>query len=131
MRHPVVHFEIAGDNAKQLRRFYSLLFQWRMDPGPTDDYSEVHSGDDGGIEGGIFQTQGDTPPYVTIYVAVEDVKAYLKRAKLLGGKCLQPPMTIPGVGTIGLFRDPAGNPVGLVQERASAREARGYDARAA
>ncbi len=131
MRHPVVHFEIAGKNARQLRRFYSLLFQWRMDPGATDDYSEVHSGDDSGIDGGIFQTQGDTSSYVTIYVAVEDVRAYLKRAQMLGGECLHPPMTIPGIGTIAVFRDPAGNPIGLVQERASAKEVRVCDARAA
>jgi predicted enzyme related to lactoylglutathione lyase len=126
MRHPVVHFEIAGKNAEQLRRFYSLLFQWRMDPGAGDRYTEVHTQADAGIDGGIFETPGDVPAYVMIYVAVDDAQDYLKRAQLLGGEVLMPAMAIPGAGTIAVLRDPAGNPIGLLQNQPSRQ--RGVDA---
>lgn len=121
MRHPVVHFEIAGKDGQQLRRFYSLLFQWRMDPGATDTYTEVHTEADAGIDGGIFETPANIPAYVTIYVAVDDVDAALTRAAALGGQVLMPAMAIPGVGTIAVLRDPAGNPIGLLQNQPSTR----------
>jgi predicted enzyme related to lactoylglutathione lyase len=131
MRHPVVHFEIAGKNAEQLRRFYSLLFQWRMDPGAGDKYTDVHTETESGIDGNIFETLGDVPAHVTIYVEVDDAQDYLERGQLLGGEVVMPSTAIPGVGTIAVLRDPAGNSIGLLQNRGSAKEAKGYDARAA
>jgi len=119
MRSAVVHFEIAGKDAAQLRRFYSLLFQWRMDPGASDKYTEVHTEAGAGIDGGIFETPGDIPASVTLYVAVDDVDAVLARVAILGGQVLMPAMAIPGVGTIAILGDPSGNPIGLLQNQPS------------
>jgi predicted enzyme related to lactoylglutathione lyase len=55
------------------------------------------------------------PPYVTIYVAVDDLETALAHAEELGGKPALPPTPIPGVGAFALFQDPAGNLIGLMR----------------
>nr|WP_241999347.1 MULTISPECIES: VOC family protein [Kribbella] len=107
--------------------FYSELFGWQLQPaGP--EYSLVPAGEDGvGIGGGLLQTVGEMPPYVTVYVAVDDLAAMLGRAGELGGKTVVEPTTIPGVGQFAMFADPDGNIIGLlhqVAETPSAEAAR-------
>jgi predicted enzyme related to lactoylglutathione lyase len=43
---------------------------------------------------------------------VDDVAAYLEKAKALGAKTLVPPVEIP-MGTFAWMQDPKGNTVGL------------------
>jgi predicted enzyme related to lactoylglutathione lyase len=115
MANPVVHFEIAGKNGPAARDFYGKLFGWQFrlwDGGP--DYGLVQAGADrNAIGGGVGTTQPGMNPYVTLYVEVADVQAALDKAKSLGGKVVQPPTPIPGVGTSALFTDLDGNLIGL------------------
>ena len=67
------------------REFYARLFDWKMEP-----YN-----------------------YVTIYVQVDDLDAYLERAGKLGGKTLVPPTEVPGMGRFAWLADPEGTIVGL------------------
>jgi predicted enzyme related to lactoylglutathione lyase len=112
MANPVVHWEIAAKNGQQLQDFYSKLFDWKITVDPQLNYGMVNAGD-GGINGGIFQTQGEMPAYVTIYVNVDDLQAYLDKAGNLGARTLVPPTDIPSVGSFALFSDPEGNTIGL------------------
>ncbi|MBI2913946.1 MAG: VOC family protein [Chloroflexi bacterium] len=113
MAHPVVHFEIAGKDGKKLQEFYGKLFDWKIDvSAEMGDYGLVEASE-GGIGGGIFQAQAGMPAYVTIYVSVDDLQAYLDKAASLGGKAIVPPTPIPGVGAFAMFHDPEGNLVGL------------------
>ena len=58
-------------------------------------------------------TLGHEPHRYTIfYVQVDDVQAYLDKAKTLGGKMLVPPVDIP-TGRFAWMQDPEGNTVGL------------------
>ena len=113
MGNPVVHFEIAGKDGKKLQEFYGKLFDWKIEVDPAMDYGMVEAGEEGGIGGGIFQTQESVPPYLTIYVAVDDLQAYLDKAESLGGKAVVPPTPIPNFGAFAMFQDPEGNVVGL------------------
>lgn len=56
------------------------------------------------------------PPYVTIYIQVEDINGHLARIESAGGSTMMPRTEIPGVATYAMFTDPAGNAVGLVEE---------------
>src|SRR3990172_3842979 len=114
MGQPVVHFEIAGRDGKKLQEFYGKLFDWNVQvQAEMGNYGLVEAGEQGGIGGGIFQTQEGMPPYVTIYVAVDDLQAYLNKAERLGGKTIVPPTPIPNVGAFAMVHDPEGNLVGL------------------
>ncbi|MDO8612544.1 MAG: VOC family protein [Dehalococcoidia bacterium] len=116
MAHPVVHFEIAGKDGKKLQEFYGKLFDWKIEVDPAMDYGMVDTGGEGGINGGIFQAQGETPPYLTFYVQVDDLQAYLDKAQSLGGKTIVPPTPIPNVGAFAMVHDPEGNLVGLFKD---------------
>ena len=113
MAHPVVHFEIAGKDAKETQQFYASLFDWQVDTSMMGDtYGMVNSGD-GGIGGGLMATPEGRPPYITIYVQVDDLQEYLQKAERLGAQTMMGLTEIPGGGSFAMFSDPSGNMVGL------------------
>jgi hypothetical protein len=109
----VVHFEIGGKDGKKAQDFYAKLFNWKVDTSSMPEYGLVTPDGQGCIGGGICGTQPGMPPYLTIYVAVDDLQASLDKAVSLGGKAIHPPTPIPGVGAFALFSDLDGNVVGL------------------
>ncbi len=112
MAHPVVHWEIGGRDMPALREFYAKTFGWMItDAGPG--YALVHPAD-GGLGGGLMQTSGDTPPYVTVYISVADLDDALVHVRAHGGTPLTPPTQINETASFALFRDPEGNVVGLL-----------------
>lgn len=116
MSHPVVHFEIAGPDGARLADYYRALFGWEpASAGP--DYWVVPP-QEGGIGGGLMTTPPGVPPYLTIYVATDDLEATMARAVELGGSVLLGPTPIPGVGSFAMVRDPDGNAVSLLKAEA-------------
>jgi predicted enzyme related to lactoylglutathione lyase len=79
------------------------------------NYGLVDTHVEGGIGGGVGASQ-DGATKVTVYIQVDDLAAYLKKAERLGAKTLVPPTEIPNMVTFALFADPEGNAVGLVKE---------------
>ena len=112
MKRPVVHWEIGGRDLDRTNDFYRELFGWEA-TGADADYRLVELGE--GIGGGLMRCRDGMPPYVTIYVAVDDLDEALAHVKDLGGTPLVPPTPIPGVGAFALFQDPDGNTIGLLR----------------
>jgi predicted enzyme related to lactoylglutathione lyase len=121
MGQPVVHFEISGPDAKKLQKFYASQFGWSIDAKNPMAYGVVRTGAKGksaGINGGIFATPPGAPAMpVVIYVAVPSIDKTLKKIAKAGGKTTHPRTVIPGMVTFAQFTDPAGNVIGLVEER--------------
>lgn len=113
MSHPVVHWEIGGRDAEALRAFYGKLFGWTM-TGAGPNYTTVQAVD-GGLGGGIMQTPEGAPPYVTIYVRVDDLDAALADIGQLGGRTVVAPTKIDETMSFALFADPEGTVVGLLR----------------
>ena len=116
MANPVVHWEISGRDKKKLQKFYSALFDWKVDIHEEMDGYGLVEGQEGGIGGGISGTQAGAPPSVTFFVQVEDLQASLDKAESLGGKTVMPPTPIPGVGSFAMFQDLEENAIGLFKE---------------
>ena len=114
MGKPVVHWEIAARDADRLERFYASMFDWQVDDSPVH-YRQVDTGTASGIQGAFAETGGSWPSHALFYVQVDDVSEYLQKAEKLGGSTLLPPTEMNGSGTIAIFRDPEGVPIGLVQ----------------
>ena len=108
----VVHFEVLGQDAAALGRFYGEAFDWEMQDVMGGSYFMAHP--DGGIPGGVGSAQGG-PGHVTFYIEVADPAAALEQIGQLGGRTIQEPMDVPGGPTIALFADPEGHVVGLVK----------------
>ena len=71
-----------------------------------------------GINGHINALGHEPHNYITIYVQVDDLSAYLKKAEALGGKTIVPPQEVPGMGRFAWFADPEGTAVGLWKPKA-------------
>ena len=120
MAHPVMWFEVMGKNGNALREFYGSLFQWTFKVSGPAQYGMADTGDVRGIPGGVGHAPAPATPHgVTFYVETPDVAASLAQAEQLGGKTLMPVMKIDDATTIGLFTDPEGHVVGLIQAQAA------------
>jgi predicted enzyme related to lactoylglutathione lyase len=119
MGHPVVHFEIIGNDAEKLRSYYSDLFGWEIDSDNPMNYGIVQregnvSADGIGIGGGVGAAPEGYPGHVTFYIQVPDVEAALAKAESLGGSRMMGPDEVMEEVEIGLFNDPEGHLVGVV-----------------
>jgi predicted enzyme related to lactoylglutathione lyase len=100
---PIVFFDVAGPDAAKLNDFYAKIFGWRID---------ANNGiDTGALKGTIRQD----PPEKIIYMGVPDINAALEQIKTAGGTVDMPRTVVPNVVTFALFKDPAGNRLGLVE----------------
>lgn len=101
---PIVYFELAGPDPGALRRFYASVFDWRSAPDGSIDAAST-----GGIRGGFRQD----PAEKVLYLGVPSIETALQAVVASGGAVVVPRTAVPGVVTFAVFRDPAGNLVGL------------------
>jgi predicted enzyme related to lactoylglutathione lyase len=116
MKHPVMWFEVLGKDAGKLCQFYGSLFGWSF-VGNTSTYG-VMKANDRGIPGGVGASYPGTREWVTFYVETPDVTASLAQAEQLGGRIVMPRTVLPQV-TLGIFEDPEGHAIGLIEPPAA------------
>jgi len=114
----IVHFDVATDNPERAKRFYEDLFDWKMEnpPGMTDYYL-IETKDlngENGVGGGLGK-RGDPGQKITAYMGVNSVDEYTAKVERLGGKVIQPKMTVPGWGYLAMCLDTEDNMFGLWQ----------------
>src|SRR5579863_3253044 len=109
---PIVFFDIAAPELGSQAAFYKAVFGWEAD---------AH----GGLSVPVASplpgnlrveppTQGPTTERV-IYVGVPDINATLAVVTAHGGSVVFGRTIAPGVVILALFKDPAGNRMGLVE----------------
>ena len=106
MAKPIVFIDIAGPDDKVLGEFYSSVFEWELDKAGKFAIPIATP-----INGAIRKDAKEK----RIYIGVADVAASLSLIRRSGGTIDAPRFEVPGVVVLGLFRDPAGNPMGLVE----------------
>jgi hypothetical protein len=126
MPNPVIHFEIMSKDPDSLSAFFQKAFDWDIAgafPGtgangvpkylvvrPTgEEFPERN------INGGIGEVPEGYDGHVTFYIAVDDVGTALQKVESLGGTRMTGPDQVPNGPIIGLFKDPQGHVIGLVQ----------------
>jgi len=126
MPNPVIHFEIMTKDPDSLTSFYRDAFDWTIagahpgtGAGDVQKYIIVRpTGEEfpaRNINGGIGGVPQGYDGHVTFYIAVDDVGAALDKVEKLGAKRMMGPDQVPGGPVIGLFVDPQGHTIGLVQ----------------
>jgi uncharacterized glyoxalase superfamily protein PhnB len=125
----VVHFEMPYENADRLVEFYTQAFGWHMrrfgeemgnyvtaSTTPTDENGMTEK--PGAINGGFFpKTPNGPAQYPSVVIAVEDIRAAMKKVTEAGGQVLGEPMEIPGIGQYVSFNDTEGNRASMLQPR--------------
>lgn len=107
---PIVFFDIAGPDGGVQKEFYSKVFNWEVG-GPMNSLSVPVNASKAGLMG----TLRTDPSEVMLCMGVEDIPGTLARIVEHGGSIVAPRFEVPGVVTLGLFTDPAGNRMGLVE----------------
>jgi len=101
-------------DSARTQEFYAKLFDWKIRAaGPA---AMIDTGGKGGIPGHITAPGHEPHNYVTVYVEVEDIPAYLAKAEQLGGKKIVGPIDIP-TGSFAWMADPEGTAIGLFKPK--------------
>ena len=114
-----MHFEIMGQDAPKLRNFYADVFGWNV-AAPIPNYEVQYSlvdpvpGFQRGISGGIGKAPAGYDGHVTFYVVVDNMESAFAKIEEHGGSRMMGPDKVPNGPVIGLFRDPEGHTIGLV-----------------
>ncbi|MCW4000167.1 MAG: VOC family protein [Candidatus Bathyarchaeota archaeon] len=122
MDHTVIHFEIPANDVEKLKKFYSGLFDWKIEKTPIMEYygiTTVPSDEKGnllrpGVNGGMYKKEQPQQQPVN-YINVESVDEYSKKVVALGGQIVAPKMEIPQMGWFALAKDPEGNVFGIFE----------------
>ena len=111
----ICYIEIPAINIAQSARFYETCFRWEM---RTRGDGAVAFDDTVHQVSGIFVT-GRAPahePGLVVHIMVADIRAIIAAIEASGGTIVQP-VDPASPEVYALFRDPAGNVLGIYQER--------------
>ena len=109
---PIVFFDIAAPELAGQTAFYKDVFGWDVDAGggfavpvasPLPGNLRVESAAEGPVAERV------------IYIGVPDINAAIAKITAHGGGVVFPRLVVPGVVIVALFKDPAGNRMGLVE----------------
>jgi uncharacterized protein len=127
--HPVQHFEIPYRSHARAKKFYFDAFGWQLFDVPGTGYTFATTVPlekngmpkrAGAINGGLTpRTKDLTAP--TLLIHVGDVQANLARIVAAGGSVVVPP-TPMGPVTYARVRDPEGNLIGIIEDRAEGQK---------
>jgi predicted enzyme related to lactoylglutathione lyase len=114
----IAHFAINADDVPGTRAFYETVFGWRFSAfGPPGEFFRIETPD--GPRGAIQKRRELVPGQPTVgfecTIEVSDVDATARTVTDAGGRILMEKATIPGVGDLIFFADPAANVVGAIQ----------------
>jgi len=109
---PVVFFDIAGTSLASQSTFYHDVFDWKVGPGGLFSVPAASP-----LPGNLRIEAPSNGPVAerVIYIGVPDINATLAKIVAHGGSIVFPRNVVPGVVILALFKDPAGNRMGLVE----------------
>jgi len=106
----IVHFEIPFDDIERARKFYTELFQWKVEKAPGMNYWTIQTQE--GAGGGMWKRQQPNQKIVD-YFGVSSVSDSSTKVVKLGGKILMPKIAVPKMGYFAVCMDTEGNVFGL------------------
>ena len=127
---PVVHFEMPAVDRERMSAFYADVFGWKTqmlgeDMGnytlvtTTDTGADRRPTQPGAINGGFFpKTDDEATHHSLVTISVKDIKVSIGMIERAGGKVVNGPHEIPGVGLYASFIDTEGNRVSMLQRLA-------------
>jgi uncharacterized protein len=114
MGSPVVRWQIVTPDAEGEAEFYRKLFGWSVRTDNALGYREITTGDERGIDGGVWPAPPQATTFVQLFMQVDDVDDAIRRATELGAAVIVPKSPLPDGDTLAILRDPAGLPFGVM-----------------
>lgn len=120
MANPVTHWQLLTKQPQKLEEFYSALFGWKISGDNPLGYKQVDTGCKEGIHGGLWPiSQNEGHSMVQLFIRVDDVKTYVKKAEKLGARIVIPPQKLPGGDEMAVVVDPDGIPFAMFRSSGS------------
>ena len=122
----VVHFEIPYEDGDRVRKFYSEIFGWELNPMPEMRYTIVHTvpvdekqmpKESGAINGGMME-RSDSAPYPVLVIKVSSIDECVNKVEGRGGNVVAPKISIGDMGYYARVKDSEGNIIGLWEDKA-------------
>jgi len=116
-KNPICFWELASHDAEKSAGFLRELFGWDLTFDNRLGFYTVDAGEEreSFSGGGVFTLRKAKLPFLTLYVAVDDIQAKAAQVEELGGFIVEPPFTIPGGARICLFNEPSGVTLAMIQ----------------
>jgi len=108
MPNPVLQFQILSKNPDETAKFYSDLFDWKVDASNPVGYRKINTGSSEGIQGGIWPAPPQALNFVQLFAGVDNVSAFVQKAVTLGAQQNIPPTTLPDGDEMAVLLDPHG-----------------------
>jgi predicted enzyme related to lactoylglutathione lyase len=108
-----MQWQIVARNPARAEEFYTSLFDWSVNTDNALNYRMVSTKSERGIPGGIWPAPPEGHAMVSLFVEVDDVKAYAAKASSLGAKVLIPPQVLPDGDEMAMLLDPEGLALGI------------------
>jgi len=117
MANPFVHIELQTQEVDKSKKFYTSMFDWKLEEIPGMDYTIINVGE--GTGGGMMKKPvPGIPDNWLPYILVADAAASTKKARALGATIAKDVTEIPGFGWFSVILDPTGAAFGLWQPKA-------------
>jgi predicted enzyme related to lactoylglutathione lyase len=115
---PIAFWELASNDADASVQFFRDVFGWKIEfnedlgfyQAPIDPSENSFSG------GYIFTLKKAKLPFLTLYIAVEDIDAMAERVEEHGGHIVEGPLVI-GRSRLCLFNEPSGVTFSMIEIR--------------
>ncbi len=111
------HFAINADDVDRARHFYQEVMGWQFDPWGPPDFYQIHNAGDDVI--GALQSRRSlgqrSMPGIEMTVGVESLAETIQAVEANGGRLLNQPFRIDGVGELVFFEDSEGNALAAMQ----------------
>jgi len=114
MPNPVVQWQIVAREPEKVAAFYAKAFGWRVRTDNALGYRVLETGDDRGIDGGVWPSPPEGHNLMQLFIQVQDIDASIATATSLGATVLFPKQQLPDGDAMAILLDPAGLSFGLV-----------------
>jgi predicted enzyme related to lactoylglutathione lyase len=115
MANTFCHFELSTSDIGKAKKFYSQLFDWKLEDMPMGNdmtYTVIKPAE--GPGGGMMQ-MAEVPPQWLTYVKVDDIKTATTKAKSLGATIIKEAVEVPNMGWFTIMTDPTGAAIAMWQ----------------
>lgn len=116
MPNPFVHVELETKDLDKSKKFYTAMFDWKLEEIPGMDYTIIKVGE--GTGGGMMKKPDPgIPDFWLPYILVDDVAASTKKARALGATIAKEVTEVDNMGWFSVIIDPTGAAFGIWQTK--------------
>jgi uncharacterized protein len=110
---PVIQWQILAKKPDAVAAFFSNLFGWTVNADNPLGYRAIDTGSKTGINGGIWPAPPEAPDFVQLFIEVDDMPGYVRKAQAAGAVVIIPPQKLPQGEEMAVLHAPGSVPFAM------------------